>query len=161
MEDIINNLKSPSWWFTAFFVAILASVIAGFLKDKIASLIGGISSSLRAWEEKREKKQEEVVDALVNNTSYLNIALFRAIVALILFAISVIIYSTAPVMLSMVPADKDQIISIDRGFFIWKVFYPFLGAFTAYIGYRTTSRLNIVFEAIKKYREEHDLPRIP
>ncbi len=161
MEDIANNLKDPSWWFTAFFVAILASVIAGLLKDKIANLIGGLSSSLRAWKEKREKERETIIDALVNDSSYLNIALFRAVVALILFAISVVIYSTSPVMLSMAPQEEDTVFTVERGKFIWKVFMPALGTFTAYIGFKTTSRLSVVFKTIKKYREAHGLPKIP
>lgn len=122
-------------------MAILASVVAGFLKDKIENKIGGLSSNLRAWREKREKEQEEVIRALVNNETYLTIALFRVVVALILFAISVVLYSTSPVMLSMVPQDKDTIISIDRGVVIWKVFIPILGVFTAFITFRATSRI--------------------
>ncbi len=161
MEDIANNLKDPSWWFTAFFVAIIAGLVAGFLKDKITNIIGGLSSSLREWKEKKEKEQEIIIDALANNEAYLNIALFRVVVALILFAVSVVIYMTAPGMLSMAPQTEDVLIPVDRAFLIWKVFLPLLGMFTVYIGFNATSRISTVYKAIKKYREINGLPKIP
>lgn len=34
MDEILKNLQSPGWWFTAVFVAILVSLFAGFLNDR-------------------------------------------------------------------------------------------------------------------------------
>lgn len=168
MENIANNLKDPSWWFTAFFVAIFASVIAGFLKDKIASMLGGLSKNLRAWKEKKEKEQEEIIEAIKNNDMYMNIARFRGVVALILFAISVVIYSTSvviysttPVMLSMASQDLATHISIDRGLMVWNVFTPIFGIVSVLVAFKTTSRLSLIFKAIRKYREMNGLPKIP
>jgi hypothetical protein len=39
MEKIITSLKTPEWWFTACFVAVLSSVVAAFVREWI-SIIG-------------------------------------------------------------------------------------------------------------------------
>ena len=164
MGNIANQLKDPSWWFTAFFVAILASVVAGFLKDKFEIWLGSLSSNLRIWREKRKIEREKVIEALLTNDIYLHIALFRVVVSLILFAISVVIYSTAPVMLSMAPSSYGFSImsmQMEKSILVWKIFMPTLGIFTAYIGYKATSRISIVYEAIKLFRIKHGLPRLP
>jgi hypothetical protein len=41
VDRIIQQLKEPSWWFTAFFVAIIASLLAGFLKDALTRWMAG------------------------------------------------------------------------------------------------------------------------
>ena len=161
MENIINNIKDPSWWFTAFFVAIIASVIAGFLKERIANLIGGFSSNLSEWREKRKKEEEIIIEALINNEAYFNIALFRVVVTHISFAISVVIYCTYPVYVSLVPHDKEPFFSFDRGFFIWKIFQPLLGFLTSLIAFKVSSRTTLVYKAIRKYRVKHNLPKLP
>ncbi len=159
MEDIANNLKDPSWWLSVFFMAILASLIAGFLKDKIERWIGGLFSGLRVWRAKREAEREKVIEALVTNDTYLHIALFKVVIGLLLFAISVVLYSTAPVMLSTAPTSKDSVMRLDKAFLIWKILSPVLGVFTVYIGYKGTSRMSIVFTAIGRIRKKHDLPK--
>lgn len=161
MEEIAKQLRDPSWWFTAFFIAIFASVIAGFLKDRIEKWIGGLSSNLRVWRDKRQVNREAVIEALLANETYFHIALFRVLVALILFAISIILYSTGPVLISMAPESEQMSDHVEKGFVAWKIMMPVLGLFTSYIGFRATTRLSIVFEAIRRYRNKHALPKLP
>lgn len=161
MENIVDNLKDPSWWFTAFFIAIIASVVAGFLKDRIANAFGGLSENMRARKARNRERQELVIGALLNNEAYLNIALFRGIVSLILFAISVVLYSGAPVLLSMVPQEESTSEIFDKGLMVWGVFMPILGVFSMIIGFKSASRMSLLFKTIKRYRETHNLPKIP
>ena len=43
MDKILEHIQDPSWWFSAFFVAILASILAAFVKDWVAVFISHFS----------------------------------------------------------------------------------------------------------------------
>jgi hypothetical protein len=53
MDQIIASLKSPGWWFTACFVGILASVLAGYLKDGFQLFLSRFSRRMRKRRWKR------------------------------------------------------------------------------------------------------------
>jgi len=160
MDAIANNLKDPSWWFSAFFIAIIASVIAGFLKERIEKWLSNTFSSLRSWRAKREAERNMVIEALLTDHMYFQIALFRAVVALILFALCSIMYFSAPVLLATAPEQSGHLIDIDRKFFIWKVFTPILGLFNVLVSYRAVRLLSLIFQAIREYRSRNGLPKL-
>ena len=47
MDKIIQNLKSPEWWFTALIIATFASLIAAYVKDWIPRLTSHFSSRMK------------------------------------------------------------------------------------------------------------------
>ena len=53
--DLINNLKSPSWWVTAVFLAMVLSVVGVYLKTGIDSLLVRVS---KRWRERNERVRE-------------------------------------------------------------------------------------------------------
>ncbi|MEL6333386.1 MAG: hypothetical protein AAFQ76_12430, partial [Cyanobacteria bacterium J06626_26] len=77
MDKILELLKDPSWWFSALFIAIMASVIAAFLKDWISSIISIFSSSYRDWSNKKAIEQNKYIQALAGNSTLLIISYFR------------------------------------------------------------------------------------
>ncbi|MEL6128821.1 MAG: hypothetical protein AAFP00_03440 [Bacteroidota bacterium] len=85
MDKILELLKDPSWWFSALFIAIMASVIAAFLKDWISSIISIFSSSYRDWSNKKAIEQNKYIQELAGNSTLLIISYFRVMVGIILF----------------------------------------------------------------------------
>lgn len=81
--------------------------------------------------------------------------------ALILFAISVVLYSTEPVLINIEPEREQMFVHFDKGFITWKILVPIFGLFTSFVGYKTTARLSIVFKVIRRYRNKHDIPKLP
>ena len=160
MDAIVNNLKDPGWWFSAFFIAILASIIAGFLKDRIEKWLSDTFSSLRSWRERKEAERSQVIEALLADPMYFQIALFRAVVALTVFALSSIMYFSAPVLLATAPEQSSHLLDIDRKFLIWEVFVPILGLFNVMVSYRAMRRLSQIFHAIREYRNRNGLPKL-
>lgn len=161
MEAILNNLRDPSWWFSAFFIAIIASVIAGFLKDRIEKWLSTIFSGLKAWRTRREDARAKLIEAILADQMYLQIFLFQTVIALILFAVCSTIYYSAPALLTAVPAQATHLLTLDRKFFIWDILSPALGLFNVLVSYRTARRLSIASQAIREYRKRNSLPKLP
>jgi hypothetical protein len=58
MDQVLKDLAEPRWCFSAFVVAILASLLAGFLKDALSRLLARSFAILALpsdfWYEKKE-----------------------------------------------------------------------------------------------------------
>lgn len=160
MEAIIKYMQDPGWWFSAFFVAILASVIAGFLKDRIEKWLSKLFSGLKAWRAEREAQRGQIIEALLKDQTYFMIALVRAVFALILFALATIIYLSGPVLLATAPESSAPVAHIDRAFVVWKVLTPLLGLFNILVGYSASRRISIIGHAIREYRKRNNLPKL-
>jgi hypothetical protein len=59
MRRIIDLIRMPEWWFSAVFIAIIASVIAAFAKDWISRGLSAISQAYRTRATLREAMREE------------------------------------------------------------------------------------------------------
>lgn len=49
LNRISENVSDPSWWFTAFLVAIVASIFAAYLKELLGRVVSLLSSRFRYW----------------------------------------------------------------------------------------------------------------
>ena len=78
MEKIVAYINDPAWWFSAFFIAIITSVVAGFAKDQIGRWLGKLSNSARELQQRRSEQREKVISALAENEGFLIIAMVRA-----------------------------------------------------------------------------------
>ena len=91
MAKIIEYLRDPAWWFTAVFIAILASIAGGFLKDTILRGMSVLSESFKMRKEKRDVEFAHEVDRIVSNPTLLLLhtarTQFQAIAAFTLMAI--------------------------------------------------------------------------
>jgi hypothetical protein len=54
MDRIIDNLKDPSWWFTAVLIAIVASLLAAYIKELAGIFLSHVSSRFRRRWRKRK-----------------------------------------------------------------------------------------------------------
>jgi MFS family permease len=70
MQHILDNLKDPSWWFSAFFIAILASVLAAYLKDWLSALFSGMSRRYRRWRCGQLRKSARIIRNIERDDAY-------------------------------------------------------------------------------------------
>ena len=156
MDKIVLFLKDPSWWFSAFFIAIVASVVAGFAKDRLESLIGKLSNRGRLWQERRRGERAQIEDMMADNEGFLVISFVRA-TSFVLFVILLFsLYLISPMFVQltamwcrMVPADptcglNSELFAVVIG--------NFFGLLSVVIGYSSTSNMSLVMRAYKKYR---------
>uniref|UniRef100_UPI004055DDF0 hypothetical protein n=1 Tax=Candidatus Electronema sp. TaxID=2698783 RepID=UPI004055DDF0 len=157
MNSIITNLSDPSWWFTAFFIAIVASVIAGFLKDKISELLGNAFSGLRRWREGSKAKRDEVVNVMISNQMYFTISLFVMVLKVVMLGISVTMYFTWPIMVVIMPQKFNMVFDLD----FLAILFLILGGVTIFVSYKTSATVSLVLDAIHEFRKRNNLPRLP
>jgi hypothetical protein len=161
MDIIIKNLSDPSWWFTAFFVAIVASVIAGFLKDRTERFLGGASARYQQWRASEIEARAQILKALVAEPNYLSIAFHRATIGLLLWVVSMLLFLSTPILLAVTPAQDDTLMWLGQRDMVRKILMPVMGLFSVVVGFRGTSRLSVAFEALKLFRVKHGLPKLP
>ena len=101
MEEIITNIKNPAWWFSAFIIAIIASLIAAFAKDIIERNFAKVFSKLRQKQYQRLEAQKEFIQHLDQNEGYLIISMIRAATLIFLFFSSMIIFLLSPMWVQL------------------------------------------------------------
>ena len=69
MDEIVKNLSSPEWWFTAVFVGLLIGVVGGYLKPTIDRVLSRVSGWWRARVEAQHRAREEQLAELSRNPS--------------------------------------------------------------------------------------------
>jgi hypothetical protein len=139
----------------------VASVIAGFLKDRISMLLSHFSEKFRAWSTRRKIQQEELINILANNQGYLTLALLRVIFSAVMFIGSTILFFLMPIYAEIKqPSLNPEVSTVMKSILTISV-YPFFGGLSMGFGFRTTSGVNVVFKAIKQYRIQNQLPKLP
>jgi len=161
MDAIIKNLSDPSWWFSAFFIAIIASVVAGFLKDRIERLISNVSDNFRRKQAAALELRVKTIEALVENPTYLSFALHRATLQLVLWVMTTLLFMSMPIFLYVTPQTHDTLIWLGQKEFAKSVLMPLLGATSTLVGFRAATTLSIVFEALGRFQTKHGLPKLP
>jgi len=164
MKSIAVELTDPGWWFSALFVAIIASVLAGFLKDRIEKILATASSEYRFWRVNVFRARKEAIDALVENPQYMSIALHRVCICLCLWLFVTMVYLSAPALIYLVPDDvmnaPFSIPIISRNV-MYEFTSPAFGIGSVFIGYKFSNSLSVVFDAVAAFRVKHSLPKLP
>jgi hypothetical protein len=161
MDAILRNLSDPAWWFSAFLVAIIASVIAGFLKDRVERLISSVSNRFRQWRANELEARTKVVEALVENPTYLSFALHRATLRLVLWVLATLLFVSTPILLYLSPPSDNKLMWLGLKDLVRNVFMPLMGAASATVGYRSSVSISLVFEAMRRFRAKHGFPKLP
>ena len=163
MKQIFEYLSDPSWWFTAFFIAIISSVIAAFAKDYLEALGSNLSTTAKLKQVRRSENRERFLSALENGESYLLLSMIRSSGMLILMASSMILFFVSPLIseqLSVVCYAARSCSRVD--FFIGKiasfVSVYFFGITTVLIGYKTVVYTKVVTEGFDRFRRKHGFP---
>ena len=74
MDSIIKNLQDPSWWFTGVVVAIIASLLAAYIKDVFNFAFSAISGRYKRWREIKKAKETEEIDEIASDPTLLMIS---------------------------------------------------------------------------------------
>lgn len=163
MQQILIYVKDPGWWFSAFFVAIIASVIAGFAKDRVASIIGSLSESHRARQLANVERRRKMVAALAENEGFLILTMIRTS-TLTLFSLLVFVIFLASPMLSMMFSNWCQLVPVDPTCKVNDGYLSIIVSFvagvatvvTAYLG---SSHLTTTMLGYRGYLKRRGLPK--
>lgn len=96
MEEILKDLASPGWWFTALVVAIIASVAAGFAKDAASVWLASASSWYRRRRAVAIARHRRRVDALASDAALLAVDTIRAVNLSVWFLFASVIFFALP-----------------------------------------------------------------
>jgi hypothetical protein len=160
MDAITSHLRDPGWWFSAFFVAIIASVIAGFLKDRIERLLPNLSSRFSVWRAARATARAALIELLSDNHSLLTIAYFRAVVGLVLYVMTLLLFFMTPIFDELL-SNSGTVLGIDRKFILSNILFPFVGVLAIVQGFRAAARLSLVGKAWREFSRKNNVPRMP
>ncbi|WP_313080319.1 hypothetical protein [Pulveribacter sp.] len=161
MDQIITNIKDPSWWFSAFFIAIVASVFAGFLKDKIERYLSTLSAGIKSKRAASLAARKAIVDSLVEHPVFLTLAFHRAALRMLLYVMAMLLFISMPLLLQATPPEHDALWWFGQRNIAKNFLTPFMGLLSIVVGYRATASLSIALEGFKAYREKHGLPKLP
>lgn len=162
MTQIAEYIKDPAWWFSAFFIAIIASVVAGFAKDYIQTWIGSLSTKARERQAKISEHREQVLAALEANEGFLILSLIRAVAMLVLMMTTIILFVLSPMWSEVfsawcqaVPADPTCSIG---GRFISLFASIGFGSTAAFVSFRAMTFIRIAMQGFRRYRQRRGLP---
>lgn len=124
MKRILDLVSDPSWWFSALFVGIIASVIANLMQSSIHKTLSSFLNYQNEWLEKHNRKFAKRVENLAANSTLLTfyyIRLLFQIVLAILFlqgALAIYLYNATVSQTNIRPTGLGIINSFGLIFFI-------------------------------------------
>ncbi len=165
MQSIFSSIKDPAWWFTVFFIGIIVSVAAGFLKDWIAGAFAKYSRTLREHRRAKAQRREALFEALAANEAFLILSMVRLMGLVVLSFLIMGVYFCLPVMAEL----KEILCSVAPGAdkcsralqpFAEKVLILVTGGLAMLTSYKASSRFGLVMEGLRRYRKQRGLPRV-
>jgi hypothetical protein len=157
MDSIFKLIKDPSWWFTAVFIAILASVAASYFRDGISSVAARMSKVLRARRVTRLANESSRILFLAAHPSLLLMEMLHTTLLFICFLSQVGMYLMLPAFINIV-SNTPELMRFD--FFspspdtfrkVNLIWVPIMGVSASYWGIRVVSRLRVVVKAMREY----------
>jgi hypothetical protein len=164
MDQVLAYIKDPAWWFSAFFIAIIASIIAGFAKDRIGQWASTISERSRERHQKRLAARAAAVEALAKNEGFLIVSMVRAVALTFIFFAVLTLFILSPMwaeiyqtLCATVSSDP----SCGRGTKYVSLFaFVGFGLLSIRSGYRLSSLLTTVMSGYRAYRIQRGLPPV-
>jgi hypothetical protein len=157
MDKILKFLQDPSWWFSAFFIAIIASILAAFAKDWISNLISHFSGSYRKWNQKKVTAQNERVHRLASDFDCIVISYLRSIIGLIVFTQSFSSFLLMPMWGNMMIRDPSfksmMLFSFESHLLFVKLMATLFGLVSMTSGYLSTQMFRFSNKAFREYKK--------
>jgi hypothetical protein len=166
MEQIVTYVKDPAWWFSAFFIAIIASVIAGFTKDRIERGLASLFVWARAYQKERAERRQAVIDALAHNETFLIISMIRGLAFTGIFFGAVLLFVLSPMWIELQKTVCETIVaSVDptchgNPRVVALLAFVGFGVLAMVVGFTGGVVMNLTMKGYGAYRKAHDLPRI-
>ncbi|CAN5801288.1 hypothetical protein BH23GEM5_BH23GEM5_27330 [soil metagenome] len=149
MEKIRQLLVDPSWWFSALFVGIVASVIAGYTKDYIGVAGAKVSHRYRTMREASQQRRQERLAEMAEDPVMLILFSIRTHAQILWAAILLSVTVFAPgIVESLIKASflAPQLVPI-------KIFVRVVYSAVAFtLGYKWGYNTNLYLEALAQYR---------
>jgi hypothetical protein len=155
MGNVLRNLSDGSWWFTVVFLGVFVSVLAGLLKDQIEWWLLSLSAALDDRRKARECLRRQLIDSLLVDGRYFELARFRATIACVIFAASSVLHFCGPMMLALQPENFVQ------SSVVWGVIAPGLGMSSMVMAYCAARRVELINAATAELRIRQRLPKLP
>jgi len=143
MDAIIQQLKDPGWWFTAVFVGIVGSIIAGFCQNRISAWAARYSVAAKERRQRKLKEAEERIRFLVENPDLLGMHITWAIGRAVLFVAIICLWYLNGIWIDVLELTSSNL--TERWFlYLGFVFY---GAVAAAMGYKSARGLDVPLTA--------------
>jgi hypothetical protein len=157
MSIIEKYISDPGWWFSAFFIAIIASLIAGFLKDILTAWLSKTSTWFVNVRVKSIEKRKRRVSILVNNSSLLIIEAVRVTALTLGYALMLIIFMIIPIWNEVMYASPSMRawmgVGQEEGILLTKIAIIIIGSIEVIAGFHMSQRDSIFVEALRIYRQ--------
>lgn len=147
MNRIITYLSDPAWWFTAVFIAIIASIVAAFLKDALLSALSKVSKTYKTRKQNRDADVEKEVNEYMSDPTLLILTFCKIIFQTCAFSCLMTIYCFATFAYVSLPKDGDFRIKLMLGTMVFLA-----GAGVIFGIVRHTPRVRVMKDAYRKYR---------
>lgn len=164
MDKIIENIKDPAWWFSAFFIAIIASIVAGFAKDRIERFAGKFLSLNKQRQTARAEQHAKVVNALAEHEGFMILSMIRSIGQMLLTVSMFILFLLSPMLVELnnswcnaLPIDPTC--SENNKYMSFLASASF-GILSILCGYVSSARLRLTTLGYNEYRKRRGLPVI-
>lgn len=157
MQKILEHLRDPSWWFTAVVVAVVASILAGIIKDFAERRFNLFLAWTRESRERRRRRRKEVVAAWSRSEGTVALSVLKLVfVTNVLVGVGVI--WAIGRMVDRRP--HDPVAHSDMlGLGIWGMFSLAIQVFiVAYVAYHTSVQALLTQEIVGEFCRKHGLP---
>jgi hypothetical protein len=162
MEGILTDISQPRWWFSTIFIAIVASLIAGFLKDAVGRWLSRTSSWYRTRKHETLARRERQVQVLCDHPTLLTTATVRVVIELILFVFVFSIFMFTPVWGDLMFASPffASWVGMSRGLWVpvAKLTIVLNGVISFFLGARLSSQLALVTRAYRRLSDQLNGP---
>lgn len=156
MDSITKLVKDPTWWFTAIFVGIFASLVASYFRDGISWVAAHTSKALRARRNARLAREQQYVHFLTGQPTLLLMEMVRTSVRFVLFLGLVGIYMSLPMFMDALSRTPEltsyDFLTVNSSRKLLTPLVPAAGIAACYVGFRVVSDLRIVLRAWREYR---------
>ena len=151
MHRISADLADPAWWFTAFIMAIITGLVAGFLKDIVAGWLSRSSTWFKARATRSAVKEQARVKALASHPQALVVYGISMTVTMLLFLWSGLNFLFIPVwtdLMNASPAFRSWLLATpEQSIMISKLLIIVYGMMGLVTGFSTTSRIRTFAKA--------------
>lgn len=156
MESINKYIQDPSWWISAFFIAVFASIIAGFAKDFIVKKFGSFLAWSKVHRKKLRDERQKYIEAWSSNEKLLIISLVGMLFYVVCFCCIATLIFICFIYLMLLRLSTDAgIPALSTKKIVAFTFVVLLASFYAY---RATGIIFRSIDAFKMFCKKQGLP---
>jgi hypothetical protein len=158
VEGILTNIRDPGWWFSVFFVGIIVSLVAAFIKDPIGNWLAHTSGWYRNRRQRASARRRARVNELAADPILLGLDTTRSGVLLSLFMFCFLAFLLIPmwsesVYSSHIFASWGPTLDREHGALFTRGLIAILGGLALCLGFIAGSAVSLTQDAYRLYRQ--------